>query len=116
MTDQKQDIAFPAATTQVLALALVNPDGTAFNLTGNTEIRFRVAPYPSGDAVLQLTKAAGIGVVSAPAGTITASIDNNDLPDAGLFVFDVVVTIAGIDTRCKYGRIVVGVSPAAPGA
>jgi hypothetical protein len=117
MTDQKQDIAFPSATSQILALALVNVDGSAFNLTGYTTIRCRIAPFPSGDAVIQYTQAAGIGVVGAPnLGTITVTIGNTDLPVAGLFVYDVVATIAGVDTRCKYGRIVVGITAAAPGA
>lgn len=117
MTDQKQDISFPAATTQVLALSLANVDGTPFDLTGVTAIRFRASPFPSGDAILQATLLDGIGVDGDPTlGNITVTVDIDDFTDAGLYVFDVVATVGGVTTRCKYGRIVVGITSAEPGA
>lgn len=117
MTDMKQDLVFAAATTQIVPMALVNLDGTPFDLTNQTAIRFRACPFPSGDAVVQKDTTNGIGITGVPTdGTITVSIANTDLTIPGLYSWDVVVTVAGVDTRCKFGRIVVANSPSAPGA
>lgn len=63
---QKQDFAFAAATSQVLPIALQNIDGTPFDLTNQSSIRFRACPYPSGDAVVQKDTTNGVGITGVP--------------------------------------------------
>lgn len=116
MTDQKQDILFAARTSQTLAFTLARADGSVFDITGAAGVKFRASPFPSGEAVVQKDLAGGIGIINAALGQITVAIANDDLEDAGLYVFDIVVTQAAVDTRGKYGRIVVGVGVAPPEA
>lgn len=106
MTTQQQDITFPANTNQALPFTLVDVTGAAINLAGAT-LRFRLGPYPSGDATTQKTDTDGIAVVNAGQGTITVNLADADIPDSGFFVFDIVVTKAALDTRGKYGRAVI---------